>query len=89
MYSIRHTQTLLHKGSEDKLHTPRISDQGQTQLARVQGPKMLIFRGKTDNLNAYDTKVEDEDIVVFQKSTWNVAQAVSKSELLYLSCSLY
>ena len=38
----------------------------------VQGPKMLIFRGKTDNLNAYETKVEGEDILVFQKSTWGM-----------------
>jgi nitrite reductase/ring-hydroxylating ferredoxin subunit len=43
-----------------------------TNGKNVKGPKMMMFRGKTDNLNAYETKVEGDDILVFQKSTWGM-----------------
>jgi len=38
----------------------------------VQGPKMMMFRGKTDDLNSYEVNVEGNDILVFKKSTWGM-----------------
>ncbi len=43
-----------------------------TNGKNVKGPKMLMFRGKTDHLNAYETKVNGDDILVFQKSVWGM-----------------
>jgi len=43
-----------------------------TNGKNVKGPKMLMFRVKTDNLNAYETKVDGDNILVFQKSIWGM-----------------
>jgi 3-phenylpropionate/trans-cinnamate dioxygenase ferredoxin component len=38
----------------------------------VKGPKMMLFRVKTDDLNSYDVKIDGTDILVFQQSTWGM-----------------
>lgn len=38
----------------------------------VKGPKMAVFRVKTDDLKSYEVKVEGNDILVHQPSTWGM-----------------
>lgn len=43
-----------------------------TSGGNIKGPKLLFFRVKTEDLNAYEVKIEGNDILVFQKSTWGM-----------------
>ena len=43
-----------------------------TDGKNLGGPKMLMFRGKTNDLNSYEVRVDGNDILVFQKSTWGM-----------------
>ncbi|MBD3173025.1 Rieske 2Fe-2S domain-containing protein [Candidatus Bathyarchaeota archaeon] len=38
----------------------------------VKGPKMMLFRVKTDDLNTYEIKIDGNDILVHQKSSWGM-----------------
>jgi len=38
----------------------------------VKGPKMMLFRVKTDDLKSYEVKIEGNDILVHQSSTWGM-----------------
>jgi len=38
----------------------------------VKGPKMMLFRVKTDDLKTYELKIEGNDILVHQQSTWGM-----------------
>jgi nitrite reductase/ring-hydroxylating ferredoxin subunit len=38
----------------------------------VSGPKLLMFRGKTDDLKTYELKVDGTSILVYQRSSWGV-----------------
>jgi len=43
-----------------------------TSGKNVKGPKMMIFRVKTDDLNSYEVNIEGNDILVHQLSTWGM-----------------
>ncbi len=43
-----------------------------TSGKNVKGPKMMLFRAKTDDLNSYEVKIEGDDVLIFQKSTWGM-----------------
>lgn len=43
-----------------------------TNGKNVGGPKMMMFKGKTDDLDSYEVRVDGNDILVFQKSTWGM-----------------
>ncbi len=38
----------------------------------MKGPKMMLFRVKTDDLKSYEIKIEGNDILVYQQSTWGM-----------------
>jgi nitrite reductase/ring-hydroxylating ferredoxin subunit len=38
----------------------------------IQGPKILFYRAKTGDLNSYEVKIDGNDVLVFQKSTWGM-----------------
>jgi 3-phenylpropionate/trans-cinnamate dioxygenase ferredoxin subunit len=38
----------------------------------IQGPKLLFFRGKTDDLNVHELKFEGNNILMSQKSIWGM-----------------
>lgn len=38
----------------------------------VKGPKMMLFRVKTDDLKTYELKIEGTDILVHQQSAWGM-----------------
>jgi 3-phenylpropionate/trans-cinnamate dioxygenase ferredoxin component len=38
----------------------------------VKGPKMMLFRVKTDDLKSYEVKIEGNDILIHQASTWGM-----------------
>lgn len=38
----------------------------------VKGPKMVVFRVKTDDLKSYEVKIDGNDILVHQPSTWGM-----------------
>jgi len=43
-----------------------------TNGKNVEGPKMMMIRGKTDDLKSYEVKVEGNNILVYQKSSWGI-----------------
>jgi len=43
-----------------------------TSGRNVKGPKLLVFRVKTEDLKSHEVKIEGNNILVFQKSTWGM-----------------
>ena len=41
-----------------------------TSGRNVKGPKFLFFRIKPGDIGSFEVKVEGNDVLVFQKSTW-------------------
>ena len=38
----------------------------------IKGPKLLMFRVTTDDLKSYEVKIEGNDVLIFQESTWGM-----------------